>query len=82
MSKRRKDRKRLGVNFLSVLRAAKKVASDPSFEPESTDEMAEAVLAEIVGVSFPQAKLDWQDIDWEAIIAFIMKILPLLLLFI
>lgn len=76
---RSRDRRRLGVNFFSVLRAAKKVAEDPEFEPDSALEMAETILANIVGKDLPQAKADMPEIDWDSLLAFIMKILPLIL---
>ena len=70
-----RDRRRLGVNFFSVLLAAKKVTTDPEFEPTSSRKLSEAILAEIVGRDLSVARADMPDIDWEALLAFIVGVL-------
>lgn len=77
---RSRDRRRVGVNFFSVLRAAKKVTSDPEFEPGSMRELSEAILTQIIGKDLSQARVDMAEIDWAALLAFIEKILPLILM--
>lgn len=74
-----KDRRRFGVNFFSVLRAAKKVTTNPEFEPTTQTEFAEAILSEIIGKDLPQAKVNMPEVDWDSLLAFIEKILPLIL---
>lgn len=82
----KKSRRRLlfrrRVNFISALRAAKIVTTNPNFVPTSDRHLAEAILNEIAGDDLPQAKIDFSNIDWEKIIDFIIKMLPLLLMFI
>lgn len=75
-----RDRRRLGVNFFSVIRAAKKVTSNPAFEPSSQQDLVDAIFTELIGKDLPQARASEPGIDWDAVIAFIMKILPLILM--
>ncbi|MEA1999538.1 MAG: hypothetical protein U9N61_09515 [Euryarchaeota archaeon] len=75
-----RDRRRMGVNFFSVLRAAKKVTSRPEFEPGSPRELVESILEEIVGKDLPQARSDMPEIDWDSLLAFIEKLLPIILM--
>jgi len=73
------DRRRFGVNFISVLRAAKEVTSDPDFEPTTRREIAEKILEKIIGKSLPQLRESEPGIDLSSIIAFIEKLLPIIL---
>lgn len=74
-----RDRRRLGVNFISVLRAAKEVLSDPEYVPESRQSIAEKILEKIMGKNLPQARQDEPAVDWDAILEFIEKLLPIIL---
>ena len=76
-----RGRRRAGVNFISVMRATRRLTQDPDFEPVSQKEMCQLVLEEVMNKSLPQAQAEMPEIDWEAILAFIMKILPLILMF-
>jgi hypothetical protein len=73
------DRRKLGVNFFSVFKAAKELSKDPEFEPESRKDFAEKILEKISEKKLPQ--LEEEGIDLEALIAFILKVLPIILLF-
>ena len=72
-----RDRWRLGVNWFTVLKAAKELSSDPNFEPTTQREFAEAILCHLSGMNRPQAVKD--GIDWDSLIEFIERILPLIL---
>lgn len=74
-----KDRRSLGVNFFSVLQAAKTVVYDPEFEPSTRLDLSTAILEEIIGEKLKSARMTREGIDWDAVIAFIEKILPLIL---
>lgn len=74
-----RDRRRLGVNFISVLRAARRLSESPEFEPESDRELHELILEEILSKKLPEARASMPEIDWTAIIAFIERVLPLIL---
>ena len=77
-----RDRRKLGVNFISVLRAVKKITEDPEFEPVTSDQLtnsvdfAEAVLEEITSKRLPE--LVDAGIDIDAILEFIKRILPII----
>ena len=75
-----RDRRKLGVNRFSVLKAARKLTKDPEFDPDVTMELAsrefaELVLAEIIGKPAAQAMRDDPSIDWEGLFSFIERIL-------
>ncbi len=76
---RLRERARFGVNFFSVLRAARKVSSRPDFAPGSHREFAEAILSEIIGKNLPQARSDMPEVDWDSLLAFIEKLLPFIM---
>ena len=73
-----RDRRRFGVTFFSVLRAAKELAQNPEFEPKSNDDFSEAILAKIVGRSLPEAREAMPEVDWNSLLEFIMAILPVI----
>jgi len=73
------DRRRAGVNLLSCLKAAKKIMSNSEFEAANTRELAQAILEEIQSKKLPQLRDAEPGVDWDAIIAFIEKLLPLIL---
>jgi hypothetical protein len=73
------DRRRLGVTFISVLKAAKKVTANPDFLPTSRRDIAESILEEIIGKNLPQAREAEPGIDWDGLLAFIEKLLPIIL---
>lgn len=74
-----RDRRRLGVNFFSVLRAARKVSSDPKFEPTTKEDLSEAILEEIMGEKLASARMTREGIDWDGLLAFIEKLIPLIM---
>ena len=74
-----RDRRAKGVNFRTVLKATATLSKDPEFDPSDRKECAEKVLEYIVGKQLPQARADEPGIDWDSILAFIEKILPLIL---
>ena len=73
----RKQRRRLGVNFMSILKAAKKLSKNSDFAPVTRLQFAEAILEEITSKNLP--KLAKEGIDLDALLAFIMALLPLIL---
>jgi len=77
----RKDRTKLGVTFFSVLKSVRKLKNDPNFENYSKTERAELVLEDILNKKLPEARADMPELDWTGILAFIIKILPLILMF-
>jgi len=77
----RKDRVKLGVTFFSILKSAKKLKHDPNFDNFSKSERAELILEDILGQKLPEARADMPELDWTGILSFIVKILPLLLMF-
>ena len=79
-----KERRELGVNFFSVMRATRATLEHPSFDPEGfaalePATLAPVVLEEILRKDLPEAMADLPKIDWDAILAFIEKIIPLIL---
>ena len=70
-----RDRRKYGITFFKVLRAARTLGNDPEFIVESNQEFAEAIIAEICG---PQFRSD-VDVDWPSIIEWIIKWLPMIL---
>ncbi len=72
-----RDRRRLGVTFIAVLRAAKELVHDPDFCPQSRRQMAESILERITGMQRVQAV--GEGFDWEALLDFIMELLPVIL---
>jgi hypothetical protein len=74
-----RDRRKLGVNFISVLRAARKITKDPEFEPTTKRELSEKILEEIASRKLPQIRQDDPSLDLDAIIEFIEKLLPIIL---
>lgn len=70
------ERRRLGLTIAKLLPAAKKAIAK-GVDPKDEDALAAAILAQRVQDD-PQA---WkaQAVDWDAVLAFITKLLPLLL---
>jgi len=62
-----------------VLRAARKVSSNPEFEPVEPGDLSEAILEEIIGEKLSKARLSREGIDWDGLLAFIEKLIPLIL---
>jgi hypothetical protein len=74
-----RDRRRMGVKFISILKAAKKITNDPEFEPTTRKELTERILEEIISKKLPQARRDDPEIDWDALLEFIEKLIPIIL---
>ena len=74
-----KDRRKKGVTFLSVLRAARELADDADFDPTNKKEFSEKVLEKIISKKLAQAQNEEPEIDWNGLLEFIERILPLIL---
>lgn len=77
--RRVRDRRDLGVNFFSILQAARVVTSNPGFEPVTRGDLSTAILEEIIGEKLKSARVANEGIDWGGLLAFIEKLLPLIL---
>ena len=76
----REDKRRLGVNRFSVLKAATKLTKNPDFDPDVGMELggrdfAELILEEIIRKPAAQAQTDDPGIDWEGLFSFIERIM-------
>ena len=74
-----KDRRKKGVTFLAVLRAARELSDDVDFDPSSKSEAAEKILEKIISKKLPLAQNEEPEIDWNGLLEFIERILPLIL---
>ena len=74
-----KDRRKKGVTFLAVLRAARELSDDADFDPTNKKEFSEKVLEKIISKKLPAAKAEEPEIDWNGLLEFIERILPLIL---
>lgn len=74
-----KSRIKTGVNFFSVLGAARELFENPEFEPSSKQEIAEKILEKIINKKLPKARKSDPQIDWDSLLEFIEKILPIIL---
>jgi len=74
-----RSRREAGVTFFAVFRAARQLVNDPEFTPGSEKDFAEKILEKIIGENLPQARIRRPEIDWDALLEFIMAILPLIL---
>jgi len=80
MSVSASDRRKLGVTFFKTLRATRRlVRRDPDFDPSSLEDVAQAVLEETMGKPLAKAKAENPQINWDALIALIIKWLPIIL---
>lgn len=77
--KEAEDRRKLGINFLSIFRSARKVLADPTFVPKDTRDIAVAVLEDICSKKFKTLKRNNPEIDWDKLLEFIEKIIALIL---
>jgi len=73
------ERRKLGLTFRAVLKTAKELKADGQLDTENPDIAAAQVTAKILGEN-PQA-FEKAGVDWEAILAFIEAIVPLILQF-
>ena len=74
-----KDRRKKGVTFLAVLRAARELSDDADFDPTNKKEFSEKVLEKIISKKLNQAQNEEPEIDWNGLLEFIERILPLIL---
>ena len=74
-----KDRRKKGVTFLSVLRAARELSEDAEFDPQNKKEFSEKILEKIISKKLVAAKSEEPEIDWNGLLEFIERILPLIL---
>ena len=72
----RKQRRKLGVNIISIAKAVREL-SEEGFAPESNQDFSEKILEKISEKKLPQ--LTERGIDIDAILAFIQKVLPIIL---
>jgi hypothetical protein len=66
------------------MRATRELLEHPMFDPEDfvalePEALAPSVLEMILHEDLPQAMSDLPKVDWDAILAFIEKILPIIL---
>ena len=74
-----RDRRKKGVTFLAVLRAARELSDDADFDPANKKEFSEKVLEKIISKKLPEAQNEEPEIDWNGLLEFIERILPLIL---
>jgi hypothetical protein len=66
------------------MKATRETLEHPTFDPEDfaalePESLAPVVLEQILRKDLPQAMADYPTIDWDAILAFIEKIIPIIL---
>lgn len=71
------QRRKLGLTFRNVLRTTRALRNDGKLEGLAREEIAVVVLTSIVEQR-PQAYAD-PMLDWDALLAFIERLLPLIL---
>lgn len=71
------EQRKYGVNFFTVLKAARSLFTDPEFLPTGMTDIAEKILEKILGFNKETALT--RGIDWDALIKFIEILLPLIL---
>jgi hypothetical protein len=73
------QRRRLGITPLNMARVAKRLkAENEDFDEWSREEIAAAVLNELMNEN-PTAFADVAAIDWDGLLAFIERLLPVIL---
>ena len=73
-----RQRRAMGLTVRNMARAARELAADGSIDKDTPrEDVAELVLEKIVTEN-PKAFAD-PGVDWDAILAFIEKLLPLIL---
>lgn len=74
------SRRKLGVTFSSVMREVKLLAKQPGFDKTDTMGIAAKVLESLtVQAKAADPQLDVKAINWDAVFAFIEKLIPLIL---
>ena len=73
------NRRKRGVTFINLIRVAGELEAEGEISKDMTaDEIAAAVLERIVAEN-PKAFEDVEAVDWDALLAFIERLLPIIL---
>lgn len=72
-----KTRRQLGISFRSVRSVLKELRKTPGFDPSDSEGAAIAVLDKLIQPHLNDPGIDWEDIDWDELFEFILKIVEL-----
>lgn len=79
--KQRRHRRQLGVNFGSCLREYRKLKEEGGVDMADSEAVAEEVMSALVLAKADTAGIDWDNIDWEKLFEFVMRIIQLIMSF-
>ena len=70
-----KLRRKHGIHMFSVIQSFRKITNNPETEVSSQEELAELIIEDITG----RPKEWWDEFDWEALYAFVMELVKMIL---
>lgn len=72
-----KTRRQLGITFRSVRLALRDLRKEPGFDQEDAEAATAAVLERLIQPHLHDPSIDWENIDWDKLFEFILKIVEL-----
>lgn len=78
--KQRKQFRQLGINRRSCLKAYLELKAD-GMDMEDKEAVAIEMETMFSVAALDNTKIDWENIDWAAVLAFIMKLIELIMKF-
>jgi hypothetical protein len=76
-----RERDKLGFTFRNIRKTTERLVESGEIDPKtmSRAEIAATVFSEISSTIPPESLKEYEAVDWDAVLAFIEKVLPLIL---
>ena len=75
----RRHRRQLGVNFRSCFREYRKLKEEGGVDMADAEAVSEEIMSVLVLAKADAKGIDWENIDWDKLFEFIMKLISFIM---